>query len=186
MSNMENNISSTDTNKSVQNECDSPEVDSILDGALGSSDSKSLHDSDTISTQKNNEYDLETEQYINDANAAVLLKTLAPQIRKNEKKKREHKDKLIKYLARFLAFQFAFVFIIIMVAIVAIIYFHADKNPLSQGMVNILFAFFGTYLTSVVVELIYILKYIVEQVFDASISSLTRAFSGKDDKGQEN
>lgn len=186
MSNIEDNISSKDVNQSEQAEYNSPEVDSILDGALDSSDTDLNQNNDNVSAQQNHDYELEAEQYIRKANAEVLLSTLAPEITLNEKKKREHKDKLIKYLARFLAFQFAFVFIIIMIAIVSIIYFHAANNPLSQGMVNVLFAFFGTYLTSVVVELIYILKYIVEQVFDTSISSLTKVFGGKNDKEQEN
>lgn len=185
MSNIEDNINSKDTNESELNEDNVSEVDSILDGALDNSDEALSHGGMTTSISQN-ALNLDAESFIRRANAEVLLRTLAPQITKNEKKKRKHKDKLIKYLARFLAFQFAFVFIIIMVAIVSVIWFHAINNPLSQGMVNILFAFFGTYLTSVVVELIYILKYIVEQVFDTSISSLTKAFGGRDDKEQEN
>lgn len=185
MSDMGTNTNPEDINYSAENETDTPAVDSIFDNALESFDGKSTHEKNANQKQQQNTYDLDVESYIRKANADVLLQTLAPQIEKNEKKKRQHKDKLIKYLARFLGFQFAFVFIIIMTAIVSIICFHATNNPLSQGMVNILFAFFGTYLTSVIVELIYILKYIVEQVFDTSISSLTKAFSGKDDKEKE-
>ena len=185
MSDMGTNTNPEDINYSDGNETNTPEVDSIFDNALDSFDSKSTHEKNANQKQQQNTYDLDIEGYIRKANADVLLKTLAPEITLNEQKKREHKDKLIKYLARFLVFQFAFVFIIIMTTIVSIICFHATNNPLSQGVVNILFAFFGTYLTSVAVELIYILKYIVEQVFDTSISSLTRAFGGSDDKGKE-
>ena len=173
---MGTNTNPEDTNYSAENGIDTPAVDSIFDNALDSFDGKSTYKKNANQKQQQNTYDLDIESYIRKANADVLLKTLA----------REHKDKLIKYLARFLIFQFAFVFIIIMTAVVSIICFHATNNPLSQGMVNILFAFFGTYLTSVVVELIYILKYIVEQVFDTSISSLTKAFGGRDNKEQEN
>lgn len=183
---MGTNTNPEDTNYSAENGIDTPAVDSIFDNALDSFDGKSTYEKNANQKQQQNTYDLDIESYIRKANADVLLKTLAPEITLNEQKKREHKDKLIKYLARFLIFQFAFVFIIIMTAVVSIICFHATNNPLSQGMVNILFAFFGTYLTSVVVELIYILKYIVEQVFDTSISSLTKAFGGRDNKEQEN
>lgn len=187
MSDMGTNTNSEKIDCSIENETDTTtKVDSIFDNALDSFDGQSTREKNVNQIQHQNIYDLDIESYIKKANADVLLLTLAPQIRKNERMKRQHKDRLIKYLALFLGLQFAFVFIIIIMAIASIIYFHATNNPLSQGMINILFAFFGTYLTSVVVELIYILKYIVEQVFDTSISSLTKVFGGKDDKEQEN
>ena len=39
-----------------------------------------------------------------------------------------------------------------------------------------MFTFVVTYITSVVVELIYMLKYIVHNVFDTSISDLVKLF----------
>lgn len=184
MSNIEDNVNSKGTNESEQIEYHSTEVDSILDGALDNSDEDLSYGGIAASIQ-HNAYDLDAQSYIRKANAEVLLKTLAPQITKNEKKKREHKDKLIKYVSIFLGSQFIFVFVIIIVAMLSIICFHALDKPLDQNVINILFAFFGTYITSVIVELFCILKYIVLRVFDTSISALTKAFSGKDDKEQE-
>lgn len=186
MNNIDDNMSSIDMNGSREDECDSPEeVDSILDDALDSSD-RNLNYINEISERQNDSYELETEQYIRKANADVLLKTLAPEVTANEQKKREHKDRLIKYVSIFLGVQFVFVFLIIIAAIAAIICFHALDKPLSQSIVNILFAFFGTYITSIIVELVYILKYIVVNVFDTSISALTKAFANKrDEKEQE-
>lgn len=110
--------------------------------------------------------------YVETANAKILLETLAPEVSKNEEKKREHKDKLIKYVSIFLGLQFAVIFILIMIVLISIIVFHALGNDFSFDMVKMLFAFFGTYITSVIVELVYILKYIVVNVFDTSISAL--------------
>ena len=185
MSNIEDNIISNDTNGLESNEDNVSEVDSILDGALDNSDEALSHDGMATSISQN-ALNLDAESFIRRANAEVLLRTLAPQITKNEKKKREHKDKLIKYVSIFLGVQFIFVFVIIIVAMLSIICFHALDKPLDQNVINILFAFFGTYITSVIVELFCILKYIVLRVFDTSISALTKAFSGKDDKEQEN
>ena len=94
MSNIEDNVNSKGTNESEQIEYHSTEVDSILDGALDNSDEDLSYGGIAASIQ-HNAYDLDAQSYIRKANAEVLLKTLAPQITKNEKKKREHKDKLI-------------------------------------------------------------------------------------------
>ena len=127
--------------------------------------------------------------YIQTANAKILLETLAPEVSKNEKKKREHKDTLIKYVSIFLGAQFLVVFILVMLVLISIIVFHALDNDFSQELIQMIFAFFGTYITSVIVELICILKYIVVNVFDTSISALMEAFklqSDKKDKEQDN
>lgn len=120
--------------------------------------------------------------YIKSVNDHILLHYLAPQVKFNEEKKREHKDKLIKYVSRFLGFQFTVIFIILFIILCSIIYFHYYKNDLDYQTIKILFGFFGTYITSVIVELIFILKFIVEKVFDTSITSLMEIFKSKDGK----
>lgn len=73
-----------------------------------------------------------------------------------------------------------------MLVLISVICFHALKNDFSFDMVKMLFAFFGTYITSVIVELVYILKYIVLNVFDTSISGLMEIFkSQKNPKEQD-
>ena len=116
------------------------------------------------------------EAYIQTANAKILLNTLAPEVSANEQRKREHKDKLLKYVSLFLGVQFFIVFVLIMIVIIAIIVFHALEKDFSTGTIELLLAFFGSYITSVIVELICILKYIVVNVFDTSISALMEAF----------
>lgn len=121
-----------------------------------------------------------TEYYIRTANAKILLDTLAPEVSKNEKRKRKYKDKLIKYVSIFLGMQFIAIFILVTVVIGAIIFFHNAKNDMPISTINIFFAFFGTYVTSVIIELICILKYIVVNVFDTSISVLMGIFKNND------
>ena len=116
------------------------------------------------------------EAYIQTANAKILLNTLAPEVSANEQRKREHKDNLLKYVSLFLGVQFFIVFVLIMIVIIAIIVFHALEKDFSTGTIELLLAFFGSYITSVIVELICILKYIVVNVFDTSISALMEAF----------
>lgn len=114
------------------------------------------------------------------------MNTLAPDVSKNEERKRDHKDKLIKYVSIFLGVQFAIIFILIMTVIISTIVFHALGNDFPTTMLQMLFAFFGTYITSVIVELICILKYIVVNVFDTSISALMEIFkSQKPNKEQD-
>ena len=69
-----------------------------------------------------------------------------------------------------------------MTVLIAILKFHDRGNDLSASTIQMLFAFFGTYITSVIVELICILKYIVVNVFDTSISGLMEAFSSVKEK----
>lgn len=123
--------------------------------------------------------------YVQTANAKILLNTLAPEVSQNEEKKREHKDKLIKYVSIFLGAQFGIIFILVMVFMISNIVFHAIGNDFSQKQSEMLFAFFGAYVTSVIVELVYILKYIVVSVFDTSISALMEIFKAHEDKNKD-
>lgn len=140
--------------------------------------SAALLPEETIKNDGNeSENEIILENQINSINGKVLLGTLAPEVSKNEDKKRQHKDKLIKYVSIFLGVQFIIIFILIMMVIISIIVFHALKRDFSPETINMLFAFFGTYITSVIVELIFILKYIVVKVFDTSISALMEVFT---------
>lgn len=137
-----------------------------------------------VSISSNESWD-EVDIYVKTANAKILLNTLAPEVSKNEETKREHKEKLIKYVSIFLGVQFLIVFVFAMTVLVSIIVFHAVENDFSLGLIEMLFAFFGTYITAVVVELICILKYIVLNVFDTSISGLMEVFKFGNDKKKE-
>ena len=104
---------------------------------------------------------------------------LSPEIRNNELKKREHKDTLMKAVSRFLLFQFVIVAVMVTSLLIAFVWAHMLSRPFSDDTMKILLAFVGTYITSVVVELIAILRCIVTNVFDTSITGLVEAFREK-------
>lgn len=147
-------------------------VDQLLEHAIDNTSTQNLNDNHDEEKKSWDNIDY----YIQTANAKILLETLAPEISANEQKKRNHKDKLIKYVSIFIGFQFLVIFILVMLVLISIIVFHSLDNDFSQELLQMIFAFFGTYITSVIVELICILKYIVVNVFDTSISALMEAF----------
>lgn len=174
-------------NENIQNTDD--EVTQLLEEGIESFESIYFGDVNDSTKDDDSENDIILENrinsYVENINGKILLGTLAPEVSKNEEKKRDHKDKLIKYVSIFLGTQFIIIFILIMIVIVSIIVFHALKNDFSSGIINMLFAFFGTYITSVIVELIFILKYIVVNVFDTSISALMEVFTKSNNKKQD-
>ena len=117
-----------------------------------------------------------TDIIIKNANNKFLLEVLSPEIQENEKKKRMHKDWLMIAMAAFLIFQFIIVTIIVVGSGYWIIKSHVTNNPFSDSTLQIIFTFIGAYITSVVVELIAILKYIVKNVFDTSIAGMVNNF----------
>lgn len=137
-------------NKDIENK----EIDDILNNAIVSNTDKN------ISLNKN-ENDLNEERqskniqdYIKTANTDILRNTLAPQIKANEEKKREHKDKLIKYISYFLGGQFVIVAVLVLLILISMLVFHALKNDYSENILQMIFAFFGTYIASVIAEII--------------------------------
>ena len=121
----------------------------------------------------------ETAEIIKNANQKFLLDVLSPEIKENEKKKREHKDTLMTAVSWFLGGQFVFVALMVGVLFYAFIKCHMNGKPFSDDTMQMCFTFVGAYITSVVVELIAILRCIVKNVFDTSIAGLVEAFREK-------
>ena len=95
-----------------------------------------------------------------------------------KRKKRKHKDWLMIGMGIFLLFQFMLVAIIsCLIADHWIVNSHLSQNPFSDSTIQLIFAFICAYITSVVVELIAILKYIVKNVFDTSITGMVNTFA---------
>lgn len=179
-------MSNSDKCSSKENDF-SEEIDNKLDEILENQAERVQDSQESVNDPKVSEKESldKTEYYIRTANAKILLDTLAPEVSKNEKRKRKHKDKLIKYVSIFLCMQFIAIFILVIVVIGAIIFFHNAKNDIPINIINIFFAFFGTYVTSVIIELICILKYIVVNVFDTSISALMGIFKDNNNNKDE-
>lgn len=128
-----------------------------------------------VELQKNSDIN-EVDNIIKNANNQFLLNVLSPEITANENKKRNHKDKLLTAVEVFLGIQFLVVFILVGYTLFKILYCHEHQNPLSDGTLKIIFTFLSAYITSVVVELIAILQFIVKNVFDTSIAELVKLF----------
>lgn len=115
-------------------------------------------------------------ELIQSANNKVLIDVLSPQVEENEKAKRVHKYILIGILGAFIVTQFFMTFFIMNKTFGFIFGYYNKNNKIDQHLVNLLFTFLTGYITSVVVELIYMLKFIVQNVFDTSISDLVKLF----------
>lgn len=113
---------------------------------------------------------------IKNVNNEFLINVLSPEIQKNEEKKRKHKDWLMIIMGGFLLFQFLLIAVIICAWGYFIINAHLEGNPFNDSTIKILFAFIGTYITSHIIELIAILRYIVKNVFDTSVTGMVNNF----------
>lgn len=125
------------------------------------------------------------DKIVNDANQYFLVKILSPEITENEKKKRAHKDTLINIVKIFLISQFILLAVLIIGTIVMIFVFHGLKNDLELSYIDIIIKFICAYITSVVVEVIAMLKFIVENVFDTSITGLVEFYKDKTKEKEE-
>lgn len=116
------------------------------------------------------------EGLIADTNSKILLEVLSPEIEENEDKKRRHKDLLLGMMGAFLVFQFLVTAILVIDSGFFIMLCHLIGKPFSDETIKIIFKFIGVYITSVVIELIAILNYIVQKVFDTSVADLFAIF----------
>ena len=104
----------------------------------------------------------DSQKIITDANNYFLVKILSPEVKENEQKKREHKDKLIELIENFLKVQLKILVGLIFITLVTIFLFHFLQNDFEIEYFKLVIGIVGVYITSVVVELIAMLKYVVE------------------------
>lgn len=109
---------------------------------------------------------------------------LAPQLEQNEDLKREQKRTLVDKLFKLLAFQFIVTYIFVFMLILSIIF--SCKLALSENVILNLMKFIEFYITSIVVEFISILFFIVKNVFDTSIVELIKGFDKRNNKEKKN
>lgn len=113
----------------------------------------------------------EKSNIIKNANNKVLIDFLSPEVSKNEQVKRIHKFILIVLVTIFLGAQF-----IVVYGLTNKIIEYSMSDNVNIEILKIVIAFVSAYITSVVVELIAILKYVVKNVFDTSIAELIKIF----------
>ena len=155
------------------------EINEILNQAMEdvSNTKNNVLDTSLVKDNLNDKKQNDTmKYYIKTANTDILRNTLAPQTEKNEEKKREHKDKLIKYISYVLGGQFVIIAVLVLLILISMIVFHALGNDYSESVLHMIFAFFGTYIASVIAELLAMLHFIVKEVFNTSISDLMKIF----------
>jgi len=99
---------------------------------------------------------------------------LSPQLRENEALKRKQKDTLMEEIFKILNLQFIFTYIYVLVLIVGTL--SSSFFKISESIIQNTFKFVEFYVTSIVVELLSILFFIVKNVFDTSIVDLMKDF----------
>lgn len=107
-------------------------------------------------------------------------KVLAPQLEENEKLKREQKTDLMNNIFIILKWQFIATYVFVFVVLIALLCSTLLGIPEKLAIEAISFIKF--YITSIIVELISILFFIVKNVFDTSIVDLFKNFDKSKDK----
>lgn len=119
-------------------------------------------------------------ELITDMNESFAMKqrlyeqVLAPQIIQNEELKRAQKTDLMRNIFRILKWQFIVTYIFAVGIIIMLVF--SSYLKISEQLTLEVIAFVKFYITSIIVELISILFFIVKNVFDTSIVDLFRNF----------
>lgn len=104
----------------------------------------------------------------------IYQEVLSPQLEENEKLKRHHKKILMDNIFKILKWQFIFTYIFVLILIVGILF--SSFLVISENIIQYVIRFVEFYITSIVVELLSILFFIVKNVFDKSIVDLIKNF----------
>ena len=112
----------------------------------------------------------------------VYEEVLAPELVENEKLKREQKKTLMNNIFKILKWQFIMTYIFVIIGLISVILSELINIKESLALASISFVKF--YITSIIVELIAILFFIVKNVFDTSITDLFSNFD-KNNKEKE-
>lgn len=127
----------------------------------------------------------DTVQIMNDAfgfTRNMYENVLSPQLTENEDLKRRHKIILMSNLFEILKWQFIFTYVFVFALIIGTLASHWLN--ISEVIVKDIIKFVEFYITSIVVELLSILFFIVKNVFDKSIVDLIRNFDKHENKGK--
>nr|DAU86629.1 MAG TPA: hypothetical protein [Caudoviricetes sp.] len=125
---------------------------------------------------------VDANQIIANNNTMTIAEAIPHEITKNEEKKREHKDLLLKIVMWFLGLQFGLFFLLLTGVIVCLIIGHMTNKPFPIEMTTMIFDMLKIYLTSIIVELISMLYFIVKNVFDTTIPDLAKQLTNNKNK----
>lgn len=104
----------------------------------------------------------------------IYKDVLSPQLQENEILKREHKKSLMKKLFSIIKWQFIATYTFILILLICIMF--SEMLKISESVVLVIIKFLEFYISSIIVELIAILFFIVKNVFDKSIVELIKNF----------
>lgn len=107
-------------------------------------------------------------------NIKTLKESITNEIGKNETKRREHKDILLRVMIWFLGIQFGLFFVLLSGTIIVTMVAHLIGNPFSLELIRELYKILTTYLASVIVEMLSMLFFVIRNVFDTTIKDLTK------------
>lgn len=109
---------------------------------------------------------------------------LSPQLQKNEDLKRQQKESLMNELFKILNLQFKYTYLFVLILIIGTL--TSSYINISEDTIQHIFKFVEYYVTSIVVELLSILFFIVKNVFDTSIVDLIKNFDKRNRKNKKN
>lgn len=121
--------------------------------------------------EMNNAFELSKSLYQN---------VLSPQLEENEDLKRKHKKLLMEELFKILKCQFIFTYIFVIILLIGALFSNFLK--INENIVLGIISFVKFYITSIIVELLSILFFIVKNVFDKSIVDLIKNFDKRNSK----
>lgn len=104
----------------------------------------------------------------------IYQDVLSPQLQENEVLKRTQKTDLMNELFKILSLQFKYTYFFVLILIVGTL--GSSFLNISESIVENIIKFVEFYITSIVVELLSILFFIVKNVFDTSIVDLIKNF----------
>ena len=99
-----------------------------------------------------------------------------------KRKKRNHKDTLLKGIMIFLGCQFGLFFVLLSGVICMIIVAHFIGNNMPIDIITLLLSMLKDYMIAIVAEMIAMLFFIVRNVFDTTIPDLAKLFANETDK----
>ncbi|MDE7446256.1 MAG: hypothetical protein K2N15_11245 [Lachnospiraceae bacterium] len=113
----------------------------------------------------------------------IYQDVLSPQLKSNEEQKRKHKIQLMNNIFSILKWQFIFTYLFVAILIIGV--FCSSFLKISDDIVQSIIKFVEFYITSIVVELLSILFFIVKNVFDTSIVDLMKNFNKYNEEDNE-
>lgn len=128
---------------------------------------------DRVDTDESNS-DIEEMNALFGLKQRIYERVLSPQLEINEDLKRQHKNVLMRNIFKILKWQFIFTYIFVSILLISVIL--SQFLSLDAIIIKTVINFIEFYITSIVVELISILFFIVQNVFDKSIVDLFSNF----------